>query len=146
MSKLKVKAQLLIMSLVPLMVLGIVLLLISYNSITSKALEDAEAANLLQCDVIEAEFSGILDENISAIKAIAESPPTIDYLSGTEDAPPAEEILNYLLAVDEYFADGNATIISDTNGDQIFRTVGEKVNIADREYRGSLTVFHSSGR
>ena len=134
MSKLKVKVQLLIMSLVPLLILGIVLLLISYTSITSKALEDAEAANLLQCDVIEAEFSGILDENISAIKAIAESPSTIDYLSGLEDAPPAEEILNYLLAVDEYFADGNATIISDTNGDQIFRTVGEKVNVSDREY------------
>ena len=134
MSKLKVRYQLLIMSIVPLLVLGVVLLLISYNAIMNKAIEDAETANLLACGQIEAEFAGTIDENMAAIKTLAGTASVIDYLEGKEDAPSDEEIMESLKDLDEIFNDGNATAISDATGQQIFRSVGEAVNVADREY------------
>ncbi|HAL32203.1 MAG TPA: hypothetical protein DCP46_04510, partial [Lachnospiraceae bacterium] len=66
MSRFKVKVQLLIMSLVPLIVLGVVLLIISYNSIMSKAIEDAESQNMVTCRQIESEFSGLLNKSMAA--------------------------------------------------------------------------------
>ncbi len=134
MSRFKVKVQLLIMALVPLVVLGVVLLIISYRSIMNKAIEDAEDTNLLMCKEIEAEFSGILDQNVAAIQGIAKSPAIVAYLEGNENAPSDDVILAYLKEVDDYFADGNAIAIAGKDGMQRVRSVGDCVDVADREY------------
>ncbi len=135
MSRFKVKVQLLIMALVPMLLLGVILLIISYNSIMSKAIEDAEQANLLMCRQIEAEFSGIVDQNVAAIQGVANSPAVTAYLSGNENAPGDELMLNYIKAVDEgYFADGNSIAIANSEGMQQIRTKGDCVDVADRDY------------
>ncbi|MBR1524677.1 MAG: methyl-accepting chemotaxis protein, partial [Lachnospiraceae bacterium] len=134
MSKFKVKVQLLIMSLVPLVILGVVLLIISYNSIVNKAKEDAEAANLLQCKQIEAEFTGILDQNMAAIKTFASSISTTEYVEGVEDAYDDAAMLDSLKGLDAIFDDGNATAITAADGQQMLRSVGDPVNVAEREY------------
>jgi methyl-accepting chemotaxis protein len=135
MSKFKVKVQLLIMSVVPLVVLGAVLLIISYNSIMSKAVEDANNLNLITCRQIEAEFAGILDQNVAAIEGVAKSPATTAFLSGNPDAPSADVMLSYIKDVDEnYFGDGNSIAIANAEGMQQVRTKGDCVDVADREY------------
>ena len=134
MSKLKVRVQLLIMALVPLVVLGVVLLVISYRAIMDKAIEDAESQNLLMCREIEAEFAGILDENMAAIQGVAKSPAVVAYLEGNENAPSDEVMLGYIKSVDDYFGDGNSIAIANKEGMQQVRTKGDCVDVADREY------------
>ncbi len=134
MSKLKVRTQLLIMAVVPLVVLGAVLLIISYNSIVNKAMEDAEAQNLLLCKQIEAKFSGIIDENISTVRAVATSSEVRDYLSLIPKAPKLSELQKYISTLDEYIGDGNSIAISNSEGQQIARSKGDCVNVAERDY------------
>ena len=134
MSRFKVRVQLLIMSVVPLLILGITLLIISYNAITSKAMADAERINLLQCKQIESKFAGIVDQNMTAIKSYATSIATIEYLEGVEDAYDYDSMMGSLKLIDESFNDGNGSALSDATGQQLIRTVGDPVNIADREY------------
>ncbi len=134
MSKLKVRFQLLIMSIVPLIILGTVLLVISYNSIMNKAMEDATQANLLQCKQIEAEFSGIIDQNMAAIKTFAAAVSTVEYVEGAADAYDDEAMMKSVKGLDSIFNDGNATAITAADGQQMIRSVGDPVNVADREY------------
>ena len=134
MSKLKVKFQVLLIAVVPLVILGVVLLIISYNAIMNKAMEDAEQSNLLQCKQIEAAFSGIIEENMAAIKTFASSAATIEYVAGVEDAYDDAAMLDSLKGLDAIFNDGNATAITDATGQQMLRSTGEAVNVADREY------------
>lgn len=134
MSKLKVRTQLLIMAVVPLVILGAVLLIISYNSIVNKAMEDAETQNLLLCKQIEAKFSGIIDENISTVRAVATSSEVRDYLSLIPKAPNLSELQKYISTLDEYIGDGNSIAISNSEGQQIARSKGDCVNVAERDY------------
>ena len=134
MSKLKVRYQLLLTALVPLIILGVVLLAISYNAIMSKAMEDAEVSNLLQCKQIEAEFSGIVDQNMAAIRTFASAAATQEYVMGVKDAYDDAAMLSSLKGLDAIFNDGNATAITDATGQQMLRSEGEAVNVADREY------------
>ena len=134
MSKFKVRTQLLIMGLVPLIIMGVVLLVVSYNSITSKAMEDAGIQNMLTCRQIEAEFSGQIEENFAAIEAIAASPELKLFLEGERFDGLEEDINYYLLLVNDHFGDGNIIAVSDATGQQVFRTKGDCVNVGDRDY------------
>lgn len=106
---------------------------ISYRSSTGKALEDAEEMLSWESWYIEDMFSSKINQNLRAIEAISISPTVVEYLSG-EDTSKAAEIELYLYYVDEAFGDGNTIAIADATGQQIFRTVGNCVNVADREY------------
>lgn len=106
---------------------------ISYRSSTGKALEDAEEMLSWESWYIEDMFSSKINQNLRAIEAISISPTVVEYLSG-EDTSKAAEIELYLYYVDEAFGDGNTIAIADATGQQLFRTVGNCVNVADREY------------
>ena len=134
MSRFKVRVQLLIMALVPLIVLGVTLLIISYTSITGKAVEDANTQNLLLCKQIEAEFSGIMEENIASIKAIATSATVIDFLEGSDGAMTPEVVQAYITDVDKQYGDGNIIAIANAEGMQVVRSSGDCVDISDRDY------------
>ena len=127
MSKFKVRTQLLIMALVPLIVMGIVLLIVSYNSITSKSLEDAEEANLLSCEHVEASFSGILNENLTAIKTVAKSAEVKAFLEG--DSSLEDRVLSLITAVDAEFNDGSIIAIANDAGMQQIRSKGDCVDV-----------------
>ncbi|MCR4590560.1 MAG: methyl-accepting chemotaxis protein [Lachnospiraceae bacterium] len=134
MSKFKVRTQLLIMALVPLIIMGVVLLVISYRSITSKAMEDAEIQNMLTCRQIEAEFNGTIKENFAALESIAASPQIKMYLAG-ETFEGIEDDINYnILLINDHFGDGNVIAVSDAAGQQVFKTSGDCVNVSDRDY------------
>ena len=106
---------------------------ISYRSSTNKALEDAEEMLSWESWYIEDMFSSKINQNLRAIEAISISPTVVEYLSG-EDTSKAAEIELYLYYVDEAFGDGNTIAIADATGQQLFRTIGNCVNVADREY------------
>ena len=107
--------------------------IISYRSSTTKALADSEEMLSWESWYIEDMFSSKINQNLRAIEAISISPTVVEYLSG-EDTTKGDEISLYLYYVDEAFGDGNTIAIADASGQQVFRTVGNCVDVSDREY------------
>ncbi|MBR7089046.1 MAG: methyl-accepting chemotaxis protein [Lachnospiraceae bacterium] len=127
--KTKLISVMLLVAVIPVLITTV----ISYRSSTNKALEDAEEMLSWESWYIEDMFSSKINQNLRAIEAISISPTVVEYLSG-EDTSKAAEIELYLYYVDEAFGDGNTIAIADATGQQLFRTIGNCVNVADREY------------
>ncbi|MCR5716703.1 MAG: methyl-accepting chemotaxis protein [Lachnospiraceae bacterium] len=113
----------------------LVSLVISYNSSTKKALEDAKVSQQWQARYIASEFSDIVKRNLVALETLASSPATTMYLSNGGDENLAGDMLAQLKSIDAIFEDGNATIISGADGMQRMRSDGNNcVDITQREY------------
>ena len=118
--KTKLIAVMIIAAAVPLLVA----LIVSYVSSTNKAIADAQDSLEWQAWYIESEFAGILDKNMSALQVLATSPATKMYLAGGGDESLASDMLAQLKSVDDIFQDGNVTIITGKDGQQLLRTDG----------------------
>ena len=130
--------------LIGFMILGaalplIVALIISYISSTNKAMEDAEASLKWQSAYIESEFAQIIETNMYSIRTLATSPATVMYLRGGGDEALKEDMLAQLDAVDELFEDGNTTIITGADGQQLLRS--DRGNLA---YAGDSEDFQTA--
>jgi len=117
----------------------IVSIVISYQSSTTKAKEDALDLLDATARMVELEFSEIVLENTRALQTFATAPSTINYLENyhTEMQPvPDEVMLAHMDAMNEFINDGNKSIIlTQVSGDQCLRTDRkENANISDREY------------
>ena len=133
--KTKLVSILLAVAAVPLTIAVIV----SYQTSTTKAKNDA--LNLLTSDakVVEGKFATIVQQNVIALQTCASAQSTVDYLktfnmSGAEKK--GELILAQMDAINTNINDGNTNcILSISTGDQLLRTDRkEHTNIADRAY------------
>lgn len=133
--KTKLVSILLAVAAVPLTIAVIV----SYQTSTTKAKNDA--LNLLSSDakVVEGKFSTIVQQNVIALETCASAQSTIDYLktfnqSGADKK--RELILAQMDAINTNINDGNKNcILSISTGDQLIRTDRkDSTNIADRAY------------
>ncbi len=116
---------------IPVMVLSIMSLIISFNQGTANAKEtnDAEASEVSE------RLEDIYSSNLEALKSLAGSDDVIDYLEGKVTGKEAEdEVRRQMLVIDEGMADGNNIAISDATGQQVIRTKGECVNVSERDY------------
>ncbi|SFI19223.1 methyl-accepting chemotaxis protein [Pseudobutyrivibrio sp. OR37] len=117
----------------------LIAIIVSYNSSTSKAKEDALQLLNSNARLVESMFSEMVEKNTSLLETIATAPSTIAFIEtyGTEgQAVPDAAMLAQMDALNEYMNDGNINIIiSTTTGDQLVRADrNELTNIADREY------------
>ena len=118
----------------------LVSVVISYVSSTNKAMDDAKENLNVQTTYIESEFSKILETNLDAIQTYASSAATTMFLSTytgdlSDNDSLAQDMLTSLQAMDEVFGDGNESILTDSNGMQIMRSLGnECVDTSEREY------------
>ena len=117
----------------------IVSILISYQSSTSKAKEDALDNLEAKCRLVETEFQEIVNRNIAALQTFSVAPSTTTYIEnyGTEENPiPDEVMLAQMDAINEFMADDNISVIlSKASGDQLLRSDrSELANISDRDY------------
>ncbi|WP_028243082.1 methyl-accepting chemotaxis protein [Pseudobutyrivibrio ruminis] len=117
----------------------IIAIIISYNSSTSKAKQDALDLLKSNTTIVETEFKQIIEKNASMLQAFATSPSTIAFLEtyGTEgQAVPDAAMLAQMDGLNEYMNDGNKSIIlTFASGDQVLRTDRKELaNISDREY------------
>ena len=133
--KTKLVSILLAVATVPLTIAVIV----SYQTSTTKAKNDA--LNLLTSDakVVEGKFATIVQQNVIALQTCASAQSTIDYLktfnqSGADKK--RELILAQMDAINTNINDGNTNcILSISTGDQLIRTDRkDSTNIADRAY------------
>ena len=116
-------------------------ILISYGSTTRKDIKDAYTMLDWQAKYIQAQFTGILEKNMSAIESFAAAETTIEFLQDMKNNGTSENsefVVNQLKAIDEMMADsdrGNLTAIVDADGMQLLRSDnGECVSIKEREY------------
>ncbi|MCR4891248.1 MAG: methyl-accepting chemotaxis protein [Lachnospiraceae bacterium] len=116
---------------IPVLVLSIMGLVISFNQGTDSAYE----TNVAQAALVGEQLEHIYSSNLEALKAFAGSETVIDYLEGRTSGKTVEdEILRQMLVIDESMADGNNIALSDATGQQRVRTKGECVNVAERDY------------
>ena len=106
-------------------------IIISYETSHTEALENVNAMNVAQCNLVEHDFTAIVEENKQIIQTIANSVSTRQLLMGEIEPEPVGE---WIKKVDEYVGDGNSIAIANADGMQQVRSVGDCVDVADREY------------
>ena len=117
----------------------IISIIISYKTSTSRAKEDALQLLAAQANLVEQEYSSVINQNLVALQTFADSSSTRTYVEqyGTGlNYVPEEDILAEMDKINEFINDGNSSIvISIATGDSILRADRKDGNnIYDRDY------------
>lgn len=126
-----VKTKLMLIIVLIMAVPLLISMIISFVQSTKEASNKVSQLNAAQVRLVEHDFSGVVQRNKSVIETIADSVSARKLLLGELDA---ESVLDWLKKTDEDLGDGNSCIITNADGMQIVRTVGDCVDVSDREY------------
>ena len=134
-----IKTKLILIMMTVVAVPLIIAIIVSYNTSTSKAKNDALELLNAQASQVEQEYSGIINQNIKALQTFAAAHSTIDFVAnyGTEAQTTTDEDLwAEMDQMNSNINDGNTSIaMCDTTGQQILRSDHkEGSNIGDRDY------------
>ena len=106
-------------------------ILISFLQSTKEAENKVSELNTAQVKLVEHDFSEVVQRNKAVIETIADSVSARKVLLGELDV---ESVKDWLVKTDNDLGDGNSCIIANKDGMQIVRTVGDCVDVSDREY------------
>lgn len=112
----------------------IIALLISFSGSLSVSRKNAENLNLKQAQYVENDFAGNLNANFRAMEQVASALSTREFVNSPTDEAKLGAMVKQLQDVDAKFGDGNSTVITGLDGENIARSKGDFVNIAEREY------------
>ncbi len=126
-----VKTRLIIIMLVIAAVPILITTIVSYNNSISEAKENMETLNSVQCNLVQHDIKAIVDEHRYVLENIAKSEGARYFLKEGGDP---EETAQWLADIDASFGDGNTLAMSNTEGQQLIRTVGDCVEVGDRDY------------
>ncbi len=104
------------------------------QSMTSTALENGESINLKQAEIVQADFKTLVDQNVRVLQILAAESTTLDMVNNPADEAKLADMQKTLAAVDTIFNDGNSTVLTGADGENIVRSTGKLTNIADRGY------------
>ena len=126
-----VKTRLILIMLLIAIVPIIITTIISYVNSISESVQTMDQLNTAQVGLVEHDFKSVVDQNLKVLEAVAYSEQTQNFLrTGTG----GNEMMEWLTNLDTALNDGNTTIVANMDGMQVLRTVGECVDISDREY------------
>ena len=108
--------------------------IISYVNLNKVALEEAEEINLEKAQFIENDFSHTIDANFHVLGQLAAAESTRAFCKNPTDEVLFEKIVAQLKSIDSDFDDGNSTVITGIDGQNIARSKGDFTNIAERGY------------
>ena len=111
----------------------IVLTVISLVNTIAQGTENANEVNTAQAALVGEQLETIYMENIEALRTFALAPSTVAFLEGKYTGS-EDDILQNMLSIDASMNDGNSMAISGSDGQQLLRTIGKPVNVAEREY------------
>lgn len=111
-----------------------VAIIISSVRTHTEGVETAVELNDAQATIVENSIKAVIDENIQVLESLANAPATIDYLKGDRTDRNTEMLFHQMVEIDENMNDGNSSILTGLDGQQLIRTVGNCVDISDREY------------
>ncbi len=108
----------------------------SYVSSTNKSVADAQSTLAWEARFVEQMFDKMLQTNVASVKSLSSSASTVAYMRNPVAGAVLEKsILGQLKSIDEFIGDGNPSIITDKDGNQVIRTDGVTgVNAAGEEY------------
>ncbi len=106
-------------------------ILISYFTSHSSAVENMQTLNLEQAKLISQNLTSIVEQNKQVLQAVANSVSARQILKGELDVAKGSDMLK---KIDAEVGDGNVLAIADANGEQVAKSEGDLVNVADREY------------
>lgn len=130
-----IKTKLILVMTLLIVIPLVISLIVSTVNTMSEGLETVDEINDAQASIVEGLVSSVLDQNVQALNVLATSPATVEFIedAGT-DAELRTELTTQMQAIDANFADGNSTVITGPDGQQLLRSVGDPVNVADCEY------------
>ena len=108
--------------------------IISSTSSTSVSKKNAEQLNLKQAQYVENDFISNINANFRAMEQVASALSTREFVKAPTDAAKLDTMVAQLQDVDAKFADDNSTVVTGVDGENIARSKGDFVNIAEREY------------
>ncbi len=112
----------------------LIAIVISYVSSTSVARDSAESLNLKQAEYVEDDFIKTIDANFRSIEQVAAARSTREFIKNPTDQAMLDTMTAQLQSVDEKLADGNSTVVTGSDGENLARSKGDFTNIAEREY------------
>lgn len=107
-------------------------IIISVVNTRSSGTDNAEVINDAQSHIVEQSILAVVDKNLTALQSLATSPATEAYVAG--DKSDEAKILDQMKSIDSMMDDGNSTVITGGDGKQLLRTIGDLVEVSDREY------------
>ena len=102
-------------------------------TMSNDALESGESLNMKQAENVEGDFNSLVMQNFRMLELIADEKDTIELINNPTD-PGMLDMQTTLIAVDTILADGNSTVLTGADGENIVRSTGSLVNIAERGY------------
>ena len=125
----------LIMSMAAICIIPLAIaVIISFISSSNSAKDDAEKLNLKQAEYVENYFNSTMNANLKVMQQVAMAASTVDFVKDAENEERFERIVAQLQFVDTQFDDGNSTVITGQDGQNLARSKGDFTNIFDREY------------
>ena len=107
-------------------------IIISVVNTRSSGTDNAEVINDAQSHIVEQSILAVVDKNLTALQSLATSPATEAYVAG--DKSDEAKILAQMKSIDSMMDDGNSTVVTGGDGKQLLRTIGDLVEVSDREY------------
>ncbi|MCR5526251.1 MAG: methyl-accepting chemotaxis protein [Lachnospiraceae bacterium] len=111
----------------------IIALTISYQSSMSQAIKDAQTKGFQRAEIVEKEFLAIFIQNVRMMESISHSKQVKELILDPNHKD-LDSVQQYLITLNEHLGDGNDIIVEEASGQQIVRTSGNLVNVADREF------------
>ncbi len=108
--------------------------IISYVNLKNVATKEAEQINLEKAEFIANDFSTTIDSNFHVLGQVAAAKSTRDFCKDPENEELFNAVVAQLQTVDADFGDGNSTVITGVDGQNIARSKGDFTNIAERDY------------
>lgn len=108
--------------------------IISFVSSKKVAQGSAEDLNQKQAEYVQNDFSKTLEANFRAMEQVANAKSTREFVKNPTDEVLLEKMVAQLQTVDAKFADNNSTVVTGADGENIARSKGNFVNIAERGY------------
>ena len=109
-------------------------IIISYISSTNVAQDSAESLNLKQAEYVEDDFIKTIDQSFRSIEQVAAARSTREFVKDPENTEMFDAMVAQLQSVDEKLGDGNSTVVTGPDGQNLARSKGDFTNIAEREY------------
>ena len=134
-AKSSVRAKLILVMTLIVVIPVLVLTLLSLVNTINQGTDAANEVNTAQAAIVEEQLNGIFNKNIEALRTFAASPGVRKYLEGDlTNENVRSPLYKQMMDIDRYMADNNSTALSGADGQQIIRTVGKMVNVAERDY------------
>ena len=110
---------------------AIIVSVITTNNVSK---DDAKKNNLERAEVIETAFDYNMNANFRAMEQLAGARSTREFMKNPTDEAMLAAAVAQLQTLEVTFADGNSSVLTGPDGENVARSRGNFTNIAEREY------------